>query len=233
MRGHYFHEESEDKIYEEVKNSAYEIIQRKQATYYGIAMAVKRICECIIRNEQSILPVSSMMHGIYGMEDVVISMPAIVGKDGVEAVVPIELDEEELEQIKKSAKIIDGDNVSFGNAVMKYTSNGYGVESEEAEDGKKVDFTNATRLVNLADNSAFYLNGTCLIGRDRTCNICLPMQSVSGEHAEVYPAKDGWYVADLNSKNGTLLNGEEVFGAFPLYDGDIISIGDYSFLFRE
>ena len=98
---------------------------------------------------------------------------------------------------------------------------------------KKVDFTNATRLVNLADNSAFYLNGTCLIGRDRTCNICLPMQSVSGEHAEVYPAKDGWYVADLNSKNGTLLNGEEVFGAFPLYDGDIISIGDYSFLFRE
>ena len=116
---------------------------------------------------------------------------------------------------------------------MKFTSNGYGVESEEAEDGKKVDFTNATRLVNLADNSAFYLNGTCLIGRDRTCNICLPMQSVSGEHAEVYPAKDGWYVADLNSKNGTLLNGEEVFGAFQLYDGDIISIGDYSLLFRE
>ncbi|TJX42200.1 L-lactate dehydrogenase, partial [Soehngenia saccharolytica] len=106
MRGHYFHEESEDKIYEEVKNSAYEIIQRKQATYYGIAMAVKRICECIIRNEQSILPVSSMMHGIYGMEDVVISMPAIVGKDGVEAVVPIELDEEEQEQLKKSATLL-------------------------------------------------------------------------------------------------------------------------------
>lgn len=106
MRGHYFHEESEDKIYDEVKNSAYEIIQRKQATYYGIAMAVKRICECIIRNEQSILPVSSMMHGIYGMEDVVISMPAIVGKDGVEAVVPIELDEEEQEQLKKSATLL-------------------------------------------------------------------------------------------------------------------------------
>ena len=87
MRGHYFHEESENKI-------------------YGIAMAVKRICECIIRNEQSILPVSSMMHGIYGMEDVVISMPAIVGKDGVEAVVPIELDEEEQEQLKKSATLL-------------------------------------------------------------------------------------------------------------------------------
>lgn len=45
---------------------------------------------------------------------------------------------------------------------MKFTSNGYGVESEETEDGKKVDFTNATRLVNLADNSAFYLNARAL-----------------------------------------------------------------------
>lgn len=106
MRGHFLHEESEDRIYEKVKNSAYEIIERKQATYYGIAMAVKRICECIIRNEQSILPVSSMMHGIYGMEDVVISMPAVVGKDGVEDVIPISLDEEEQEQLKKSASIL-------------------------------------------------------------------------------------------------------------------------------
>ena len=106
LRGHYDHESSMEKIFNSVKNSAYEIIQRKQATYYGIAMAVKRICECIIRNEQSILPVSSMMHGIYGMEDVVISMPAIVGKDGVEAVVPIELDEEEQEQLKKSATLL-------------------------------------------------------------------------------------------------------------------------------
>ncbi len=69
-------------------------------------MAVKRICECIIRNEQSILPVSSMMHGIYGMKDIVISMPAIVGKDGVETVIPIELDEEEQMQLKRSATLL-------------------------------------------------------------------------------------------------------------------------------
>lgn len=137
------------------------------------------------------------------------------------------------DQIKKSSKIIDGDTVSFGNAVMKFTSNGYGASSEEQKNGEAVDFTNAARLVNLADKSAFYLSGTCLIGRDRNCNICLPMQNISGEHAELYPDKDGWMIADLNSKNGTLLNGDGVFGAFPLYDGDIISIGDYSFLFRE
>lgn len=106
MRGHFSHEASENRIYEEVKNSAYEIIERKRATYYGIAMAVKRICECIIRDEKSILPISSMMRGMYGMEDIVISMPAIVGKDGVEDVIPISLDEEEQAQLKKSAGVL-------------------------------------------------------------------------------------------------------------------------------
>ena len=65
MRGHYNHDAAMDRIAEEVKNSAYDIISKKQATYYGIAMSVKRICECIIRNERSILPISSMMHGEY------------------------------------------------------------------------------------------------------------------------------------------------------------------------
>lgn len=137
------------------------------------------------------------------------------------------------EQIKKSAKIADGDTISFGNAVMKFVSNGYGVDSETGDGSEVQDFTNATRLVNLADKSAFYLNGSCLIGRSRNCNICLPMQNVSGEHAELYPSHDGWMIADLNSQNGTLLNGDPVFGAFPLYDGDVISIGSYSFMFVE
>lgn len=137
------------------------------------------------------------------------------------------------EQIAKAAQIADGDTVSFGNAVMRFTSNGYGVDTENAGGGEVADFTNASRLVNLADKSAFYLNGSCLIGRDRNCNICLPMQNVSAEHAELYLARDGWMIADLNSQNGTALNGEPVFGAYPLYDGDIISIGAYSFMFRE
>ena len=62
MRGHFNHDAAMDAIAEKVKNSAYEIISKKQATYYGIAMSVKRICECIVRNERSILPVSAMMH---------------------------------------------------------------------------------------------------------------------------------------------------------------------------
>ena len=66
-------------------------------------MSVKRICECIVRNERSILPVSAMMHGEYGIDDVVLSMPAIVGKDGLESLVPIDLDEKEQRNLKESA----------------------------------------------------------------------------------------------------------------------------------
>lgn len=106
MRGHYHHREATEEIAEKVKNSAYEIIDKKRATYYGIAMAVKRICEVIIRDEKSILPISSMMHGEYGIDDVVLSMPAIVGKNGLETKVPIALNEEEQEALKKSAETL-------------------------------------------------------------------------------------------------------------------------------
>ena len=104
MRGHFNHDAAMDAIAEKVKNSAYEIISKKQATYYGIAMSVKRICECIVRNERAILPVSAMMHGEYGSEDITLSMPAIVGIGGVETHVPIALSEEEAEKLVESAK---------------------------------------------------------------------------------------------------------------------------------
>lgn len=106
MRGHYQHDKATQEIAEKVKNSAYDIIQKKRATYYGIAMAVKRICEVIICDEKSILPVSSMMHGEYGIHDVVLSMPAIVGKNGVETKVPILLNEEEQEKLRSSAETL-------------------------------------------------------------------------------------------------------------------------------
>lgn len=106
MRGHYQHEKSENEIAEKVRNSAYEIIQRKRATYFGVAMAVKRICEVIVRNEKAILPVSTAMHGEYGIDDVVISMPCIVGNTGIETQVPIVLNEEETEKLQESAKVL-------------------------------------------------------------------------------------------------------------------------------
>ena len=106
MRGYFKHEESMKKILEEVKNSAYEIIEKKRATYYGIAMSVRRICEAIIRDEKSILPVSSIQKGEYGIENVALSIPAIVGRDGVEKVVPIKLSDTEKKELIKSAETL-------------------------------------------------------------------------------------------------------------------------------
>ena len=103
MRGHYNHETAMKEIAESVKNSAYEIIAKKHATYYGIAMSVKRICECIMRNEKSVMPVSSMMHGEYGIEGMCLSMPAVVGSEGVETHVPITMNEEETKKLQESA----------------------------------------------------------------------------------------------------------------------------------
>lgn len=103
MRGHYKHDDSQISIAEKVKKSAYDIIERKDATYYGIAMAVKKICEVIVRDEKSILPVSSYMDGEYGIEDVVLSMPVIVGGGGIEEKVPISLSEQEMKALLNSA----------------------------------------------------------------------------------------------------------------------------------
>ena len=103
LRGHYEHDEAMDRIYRTVRDSAYEIIERKGATYYGVAMAVSRIAESIIRNEHSVLPVSSLMEGEYGLTDLCISVPTIVSAKGAEQVLEIPLSQEEKEKHPKYA----------------------------------------------------------------------------------------------------------------------------------
>ncbi len=103
LRGFYDHEASMRRIAEGVKNSAYEIIEKKNATYYGIAMTVRRLCEAIVRDEKSVLPVSNLMQGDYGLDDVVLSMPAIIGRGGIEQKVPISLSAEEQCKLEESA----------------------------------------------------------------------------------------------------------------------------------
>lgn len=117
MRGHFNHDQAMDQIAENVKNSAYDIIAKKQATYYGIAMSVKRICKCIMQDEKSILPVSSMLHGEYGIDGISLSMPAVIGHNGIETHVPIQLNEEEYHALKKSAQTLENviQGLDFGN----------------------------------------------------------------------------------------------------------------------
>lgn len=114
MKGFYDTETAKDEIADDVKNCAYEIIEKKQATYYGIAMSVKRICECIMKDEKSILPVSSMLHGEYGIEGISLSIPSVIGKRGVERRILISLSDDELEALKKSANLLKSVADSIG-----------------------------------------------------------------------------------------------------------------------
>ena len=104
MRGYFNHNQNMSQIADDVKNSAYEIINKKKATYYGIAMSVRRICEAIVLDQKSILPVSSMQHGNFGIENISLSMPAIVGKFGIEGLVPISLNGDETAALQNSAR---------------------------------------------------------------------------------------------------------------------------------
>ena len=92
LRGYYEHDKADEWLQREVRDSAYEIIRRKGATYYGIAMAVTRIAECVVRDERAMLPVSVLLQGQYGLDGLCLSIPAIVGRNGVESVLEIPLD---------------------------------------------------------------------------------------------------------------------------------------------
>ncbi|OED59276.1 L-lactate dehydrogenase [Acholeplasma laidlawii] len=95
-----------DKIYLDVKNSAYEIIQRKRATYYGIGMALVRITKAIFNNENRILPISVFNDDVYDIDNLYIGLPAVLNENGVDHVVKLNLNDEELKSLKKSSSIL-------------------------------------------------------------------------------------------------------------------------------
>ncbi len=105
-KGYTRHAENRQKIESLVKNSAYDIIERKRATYYGIAVATRRICESIVRDERAILPVSTLVDGHYGLDGLYISVPALVGADGIGDVPDVVLSDGELSALKSSAETL-------------------------------------------------------------------------------------------------------------------------------
>ena len=117
MRGYPDPTEYFDMIAKEVRTSADVITRKKKAAYYGVAMAVRRVCEAIVRDEKSVLPVSSLMYGAFDIDGLALSMPAIVGKSGVECLVPLDMSEEELDELRKTAATVKAivDDV-FGEA---------------------------------------------------------------------------------------------------------------------
>lgn len=88
----------------EVRDKAYTIIEKKGATFYGIGAALARITKAILRDEQSILPVSVYLNGEYGIKDVYISTPSIINSNGVRDKIELQLNDAELEKMRLSAQ---------------------------------------------------------------------------------------------------------------------------------
>ncbi|MDK2903619.1 MAG: L-lactate dehydrogenase [Clostridiales bacterium] len=93
-------------IFREVRDSAYNIISKKGATYYAVGLAVRRITEAILRNENSVLTVSTLVEDYYGIKDVCLSLPNIVNEHGAAKLLEIPLNEQEISSLKRSAEKI-------------------------------------------------------------------------------------------------------------------------------
>ncbi len=90
----------------QVRDVAYEIIQGKGATSHAVAVAVRRIAEAVLRDEHSVLTVSSPLHGECGLWDVALSLPCVIGRGGIERILPLRLTAEEQYQLEQSAQTI-------------------------------------------------------------------------------------------------------------------------------
>lgn len=95
-----------DKIHIEVRDAAYEIINRKKATYYGIGLGLAKIVRTIMNDTNEILTVSAYLNGEYGQEDIYIGVPAIVNSNGAREILNLELSKENQEKLNNSAKIL-------------------------------------------------------------------------------------------------------------------------------
>ena len=96
-----------EKIHKDVINAAYEIINKKKATYYGIGMSLNRLVRAVLDNENSILTVSTYLKdGQYGQDDIYIGVPAIINNNGIRELVDLELNEEEQAKLDNSCRII-------------------------------------------------------------------------------------------------------------------------------
>ena len=98
--------ERREGMYQCIRGSADAIIRRKGATYYGIAMAVGRIAACIMKDERSVLPISVVLEGEYGLRGLALSVPSIVGRSGLEQTLEIPLSGDEERSLRTSAEQI-------------------------------------------------------------------------------------------------------------------------------
>lgn len=95
-----------DEVARDVRDAAYAIIGGKGYTSFGVATAIVRICEAICRDERSVLPVSTLLTGEFGLEDVYLSLPCVVGKEGIHRVLSPALSDDEATALRASAELL-------------------------------------------------------------------------------------------------------------------------------
>lgn len=135
------------------------------------------------------------------------------------------------EKIEKSAKLTDGDVIAFGTAIMKFYM---GNEADKDISHKKEKQILRPRLVNIVDGMEFDLDGDYVtIGRETGSNIEISAPYVSRRQAELTLRRGKWHIENFGKITKTTLNGEPVYSITPLYDGDVIKIGDFAFLYEE
>jgi L-lactate dehydrogenase len=99
-------DQMQDEVAEQVRRAAYEIIDRKGATYYAIGLGIRHVVEAILRDQNTILTVSTLMDGQFGLSGVCLSLPCIVDHGGVEDILMPKLSEEELGALQHSAQVL-------------------------------------------------------------------------------------------------------------------------------
>ncbi|MGZ6317428.1 MAG: L-lactate dehydrogenase [Anaerolineales bacterium] len=95
-----------DRIFDQTRNAAYEIIQRKKATYYAIGLGLLSIVEAVLRDQHTVMTVSSPLRGQYGASDIAISVPTIVGRNGIEELLDLPLSDQECLALQQSAQTL-------------------------------------------------------------------------------------------------------------------------------
>ena len=93
-------------LFEDVRNAAQHVIKRKGATCYAIGLGVNRLIQAILQNEQHIFTVSACIEDLYGVQDVCLSLPAVIGRSGVNRLVQLTLDDDELAKLQRSGRVL-------------------------------------------------------------------------------------------------------------------------------
>ena len=106
--------EAMENIFEQTRDAAYHIIDRKGATYYAVAAGLMRITQAILRDQRTVLSISSLSHDYHGLTDVCFSLPTVLDRGGVEKVLPIELDKDEFDKLSHSAAVLKTTIESLG-----------------------------------------------------------------------------------------------------------------------